>query len=329
MATADKLQKLLETKAAIRQAIVNKGVEVADDTVFADYANKISEIEAGSSGGSEYMNPDFYEIRTVGGTNYNGLFAYYWGASLDLSNFDGDKATSMGYMFNNCFNLESLDLSNFDTSEVTSMIYMFNGCSRLTSINFSSFDVSNVRDMSNMFYGCTGLTSLDLSNFNTSNATDMRYMFYNCKSLESLDLSNFDTSKVTNISYMFNGCTGLTSLDLSHFNTSQVTTIGSIFYGCTSLTSLNLSSWDISKATSLSSVFYNCTALTDLQAPKNISAALDVSRCPNLTHDSLMSIINNLATVTSSKKLTLGATNLAKLTDEEKAIATGKNWTLA
>ena len=46
MSTADKLNKLLETKAAIKKAIINKGVDVADDTVFADYPAKIDAIEA-------------------------------------------------------------------------------------------------------------------------------------------------------------------------------------------------------------------------------------------------------------------------------------------
>lgn len=59
--------------------------------------------------------------------------------------------------------------------------------------------------------------------------------------------------------------------------------------------------------------------------------ALNLSNCVNLTHDSLMNIINGLADLTgaTAETLTLGATNLAKLTDEEKAIATAKNWTLA
>ena len=35
------------------------------------------------------------------------------------------------------------------------------------------------------------------------------------------------------------------------------------------------------------------------------------------------------ATVTSTKTLYLGSTNLSKLTDEDKAIATNKGWTLA
>jgi hypothetical protein len=63
-------------------------------------------------------------------------------------------------------------------------------------------------------------------------------------------------------------------------------------------------------------------------APKNINISLNFSYCAYLTHDSLMSIINNLATVTSTKTLTLGTTNLAKLSDEEKAIATNKGWTV-
>ena len=53
-------------------------------------------------------------------------------------------------------------------------------------------------------------------------------------------------------------------------------------------------------------------------------------RCVNLTHDSLMNVINEAGDVTSNPQtLTLGTTNLNKLTDEEKAIATNKGWTLA
>ena len=43
--TTSKLSKLLETKAAIKQAIIDKGVEVGDDTVFSDYPTKIAAIE--------------------------------------------------------------------------------------------------------------------------------------------------------------------------------------------------------------------------------------------------------------------------------------------
>lgn len=42
-----------------------------------------------------------------------------------------------------------------------------------------------------------------------------------------------------------------------------------------------------------------------------------------------MVVINGLQTVTTKPTLTLGTTNLAKLTDEEKKVATDKGWTLA
>ena len=48
-----------------------------------------------------------------------------------------------------------------------------------------------------------------------------------------------------------------------------------------------------------------------------------------LEHDALVVVLNNLGTVTSTQTLTLGATKLALLSDEEKAIATNKGWTLA
>ena len=45
----DKLNKLAETKSAIKTAIVNKGVAVSDSDTFASYANKISSISGGGT----------------------------------------------------------------------------------------------------------------------------------------------------------------------------------------------------------------------------------------------------------------------------------------
>lgn len=45
--TAEKLAYLSETKAQIRDAIIAKGVDVPESTVFRDYVGKIEEISTG------------------------------------------------------------------------------------------------------------------------------------------------------------------------------------------------------------------------------------------------------------------------------------------
>lgn len=87
----------------------------------------------------------------------------------------------------------------------------------------------------------------------------------------------------------------------------------------------------LKSGTKFNSTFDNCNDLTNLNVEGVIGTNyLVLSYCPKLTHDSLMSIINALEKKTSgSWTVTLGATNLAKLTDAEKAIATEKGWTLA
>ena len=57
--------------------------------------------------------------------------------------------------------------------------------------------------------------------------------------------------------------------------------------------------------------------------------AFNLSTAIFMTRDEIVNVLNNLGRVTSSTTLTLGSTNLAKLTAEDKAIATGKGWTLA
>ena len=81
--------------------------------------------------------------------------------------------------------------------------------------------------------------------------------------------------------------------------------------------------------TTSSSAFAECTGLENITISGTIGKAIGFPDCKNLTHDSLMSIIEHLGTVTSAVACTLGTTNLAKLTDAEKAIATQKGWTLA
>ena len=71
--------------------------------------------------------------------------------------------------------------------------------------------------------------------------------------------------------------------------------------------------------------------LKNLIVPLDWNFSVSLSSSSYLTHDSIIGLLNNLKDLTgdTAKTITLGSTNLAKLTDEEKAIATNKNWTLA
>ncbi|MBR5538435.1 MAG: hypothetical protein IKU61_00900 [Clostridia bacterium] len=81
--------------------------------------------------------------------------------------------------------------------------------------------------------------------------------------------------------------------------------------------------------TTSSGAFADCTKLKNITISGTIGKAISFQDCNKLTHESLMSIIEHLGTVTSALTCALGTTNLAKLTDAEKAIATQKGWTLA
>ena len=64
---------------------------------------------------------------------------------------------------------------------------------------------------------------------------------------------------------------------------------------------------------------------------KNIMYKLDVSVSTAFTRDTLNEIIGNLVDLTgkTAKTLVIGATNMAKLTEDDIAVATDKNWTVA
>ena len=228
-----------------------------------------------------------------------------------------DKGGKCGYSNATSFN----DLIKYnDTSNVVDMKNMFYRCWNLTSI--PQLDTSNVTDMKNMFFYCSSLTSIP--QLDTSNVTDMTDMFHNCSNLTSIP--QLDTSNVTDMSDMFYYCSSLTSIP--QLDTSNVTDMTDMFYNCSNLTSIP--QLDTSNVTSMWHMFYKCSSLTSIKM-KNMKVSFDISASTEFTREALLELINNcfdLTTLNKTATLTMGSTNLAKLTDEDKAIATAKGWTL-
>jgi hypothetical protein len=105
---------------------------------------------------------------------------------------------------------------------------------------------------------------------------------------------------------------------VSNWDTSNATIVGAMFRGCSSLQTL------IGGRTIEEVISNNISALNGLKINIILSSTI-------LDRASLRALINGLADLTgsTSQKLTLGSTLKAKLTAEDIAIATSKNWTIA
>ena len=259
-----------------------------------------------------------------------------------------DTLTTIGsYAFSGCTKLTSINIP-----EKVTVIYSdaFYGCSNLTSVTVA--ENANYT-LGQYAFQSTGITDVCVADIIAHASSVESHIFDKCNSLENVEVKYFWSN-------MFSNCIKLKTAKCTEtgnnksignsvfyrdtaleevFIAEGYTTIGTaVFYGCNSLKKVYLpSSITTATSSSLTSTsssyytFYNCTALEDVQlgVEWNMSLRLDVS--PNITVESMIAMFNSLKDLTgnTAKTLTLGSTNLAKLTDEQKAIATNKNWTLA
>ena len=274
-----------------------------------------------------------------------------------LENWDTSNVTDMESMFNNCSSLTSLDLSNWNTSNVTNMNAMFKNCSSLTSITgIESWNTSKVTNMSSMFQGCTKLSNFDfIKSWNFSSLVSFNDVF------QRSGISEFSGCTATKIQGYINGCfqncPNVTKINYEGMNLINVTAnfyIG--FTKCSSLKEISFKNTNL-QFTSLLAIFEYCNLLTtidftscyfkynsdssayDLRMPNSVA---NITFSPNsfegnsnviinstsLTVNSLLSLFNALITTSTSRTITIGSTNLAKLTPEQIKIATDKNWTV-
>ena len=186
-------------------------------------------------------------------------------------------------------------------------------------INFG--DTADLTTMIATFSSCQSITSMPL--LDTSKVIQMSQTFGDCNALVSVPL--FDTSNVEQMRSLFENCTSLT--DVPEFNTSNVTDMYAMFYGCYNLAIIP--AFDVSNVTDMGFMFDSCTSLAEIHM-QNIGADLDIRSSEAFTTEALNEIIGNLKTLNGeTKTLTMGANNLDKLSEEDKAVATNKGWTLA
>ena len=340
MATIDKLNKLLETKEAIKTAIIGKNVSVTDNDPFSVYPLKINEISTG--GGTGGSGLDWSELGySKEPESFTNAFDYAksiydnWNMS-DTINYFGDGnlvyfplvdtvfVTSLDNSFGYCSALQELPLLN--TSNVNSMTGAFMNCSSLKSIPL--LDTSNVTNFNQAFAYCKNLQ--EIPELNTSNATQTYAMFSDCTALARIPL--IDTSKVENMSSMFANCYALETIP--ELNTSNAVSVESMFSMCPKIDNLPLLDFtNVGNASNFLGYSWDTNmAITTLAGFHNLRINFDVSNCVNLTAESLMNIINealDLSVGGWTCTLTLGSTNIAKLTEEQIAIATSKGWTIA
>ena len=140
---------------------------------------------------------------------------------------------NLNYFFHfdeNKNNVVSLDFSNFDSSKVTSMEDIFDGLTSLKYIDLSGFG-SSLTSMKGLFKGLNSLESINLSNIKTSKVTSIESMFENCTSLTSIDISMLDTTSLKNMNTLFYGCSTLKVIDFSNLNLENINSANNMFYG--------------------------------------------------------------------------------------------------
>ena len=187
------------------------------------------------------------------------------------------------------------------------------------TIEFNLVDYSLIKDCSYFIYQCPNLKKVILKGANFKSATTFNRAIYNCDNLELLDLENAFTENVTDFYYAFGNNDKIVTLNLVGVSAKSATNIKNIF------------TYNIVMETLVGSYTIDEVINNNLKILDELKISISVYPSAKLNRASLRAVINGLADLsdTTTQTLTLGATLKAKLTEEDIAIATAKNWTIA
>ena len=311
--------------------------QTTDPINAQDFSDKILSISGG--GGTTVKNlldatkSCYYLFYNYNGTSVDNLIQYSDTENVeDMSHtFYGSKVVRVPELntnkvkdFSYAFSRSSIsEFPNWNFSNAESISYLLQNCNSLkTDIVINNLSKLTGDYCLNGVFQQSAVRSVTLNDLNPNIAYSLDQAFFDDGWLNSISL-NTTTGvpvKVKSMSETFNYCSQLKTLPLMDLTQCKRFSIT----GCNSLESIP--AYDLSNITSI-----NLNSLYKLKEfhATGMKVSFNISSSTQFTREALVEILNNLATVTTATTLTMGATNLAKLTDEDKLIATNKGWTLA
>ena len=327
MSIADQIRRIKNAKAAIKEAIQNKGVSVSDTAKLDEYPALIDEISVGGSCDSAW--PNFFEWRTQNYTSFKYLFTYAIVNDEFMNLIDGIDTTNVkdiSYAFN-YFNYSSnkqsdeLDLTHWDVSKVAYTNRAFYYCGRINNLNISGWDFQKSDDL-DYFIASSDFNTINMANCNTSTITSFDHFLYYSSKLISIDMTGCDTSMATDMNHMFSNCSKLTTitgeLDASRLSNGFYNSSSNHpFNKCASLETVYIK--NIYKYVGITNVAKFSINLGDTKV-KDECLVYIINELPDLINDKGL-------TATDKIVLTLPTTNT--LTAEQVQVAISKGWQVA
>jgi hypothetical protein len=241
-----------------------------------------------------------------------------------------------GNMFQNCSTLTGLTMSATANS-VTSMNAAFQGCQNLIQITLPT-SMTGCANWGNTFFNCYNLRSCVLPATATASVSTFAAAFTSCYSLVSLTLPNTQMTSLTSVNGMVDSAislTGITNAD----KLGNTSTGSTIYVDGTNFAKYNqTASFDLyTKFSKFVVTGYNTNARSPLSSLRlrNNGAGQYAGSSPqidikynSLGQAALVQVFNDLPTITAKTIDITANVGAALLTPAERAIATGKGWTI-
>lgn len=301
----DKLAYLVNTKDLIKNAIVNQGQTITNNTPFREYANLITNITPTSNlepviqNQSNLISNLYDEINILQNTVNNKSVEYDWqsigyeSAPTELNYYLNYSKNLYATWNNNITNMskafyESADIMffpNVNTSKVTNISQCFYNCYAL--VNMPSIPLDAVTNMYQTFARCQSV--MDFPSLNTQNVSNFYESLRGCIAIKNIPNWKV-TNKATNITNMFAYCYNLMNCsNCSTWDISNIKSTYNLFSSCYNLTNItSITSWNGANITNVSGMFYRCNKLSNESIDSIVNFLLN---CPNVIYKTLK--INN------------------------------------
>lgn len=316
----------------VEKTITDNGVYTARNTDNADgYSVVTVDVQGGSAtlGDLNVSENGTYSAQDEGVDGYSMVFVDVPSPNLIEQTFSQNGTYNAqdegadGYA-TVTVDIQGASFADYIQTRNLGAMNLFAGANETTTEDINTLmdgiDTSSISDWTQCFSE-TGITDQPTLDF--SGALNCESMF----SASSLTEANFNMPLLENAAAMFADCLDLTSVSIQ--NTSSLENASGMFAGCTNLTNVNLTS--ASNIQDASDMFNGCSSLEELYLP-NIGVNFDISASTEFTVNGLRDIISNLKDLSSegtSATLTMGSTNIAKLTQDDLDNVMAKGWSLA